>query len=70
MPVKDDFRLLEVATGIYREVSDLSVESSIPRLKGREGGKRTFVNEDETQVVPGGVFLVDFAERGSEVETA
>ena len=30
----------------------------------------TFVYEDETEVVAGGVFLVDFAEGGGEVETA
>ena len=28
------------------------------------GRKRTFVDEDETEVVAGGVFLVDFAEGG------
>ena len=32
--------------------------------------QRTFVNEDETQIVSGGVFLIDFAESGGEVETA
>ena len=35
-----------------------------------EGGCGTFVDEDERQVVAGGVFLVDFAEGGGEVETA
>lgn len=53
-------------------VSDVSIRLPIPRVerKGKERGKQTFVNENETQVVAGGVFLVDFAECGSEVKTA
>ena len=39
-------------------------------VNGGRGVKVTFVYEDETEVVAGGVFLVDFAEGGSEVETA
>lgn len=31
---------------------------------------RTFVYEDETQIVPSGIFLVDFAKGRSEVEAA
>ena len=58
-------------------VSDVSIRLPIPRVerkgkerKGKGRGKQTFVNENETQVVAGGVFLVDFAECGSEVKTA
>ncbi len=36
----------------------------------KEGGERTLVNENETQVIAGGVFLVDFAKSGSEVKAA
>ena len=35
-----------------------------------EGGGRTLVNENETQVVAGRVLLVDFTECGGEVEAA
>lgn len=38
--------------------------------KEKEKGGRTFVYEDEAEVVAGGVFLVDFAEGGGEVEAA
>jgi hypothetical protein len=36
----------------------------LERERGKGEGKRTFVDEDETEVVAGGVFLVDFAEGG------
>ena len=52
------------------EVSNGKAELPIEDLGRREEGKRTFVYEDETQVVAGGVFFVDFAERGGEVEAA
>lgn len=35
---------------------------------GKEEGRRAFVNENETQVVASGVFLVDFSECGGEIE--
>ena len=64
--------MFEVAACIYED-SDMSIEMPIEGWKGGKAGKagkRTFVYENETQVVASGILLVNFAERGGKVEAA
>jgi hypothetical protein len=67
LAVEDDFGLLEVASCVL----ELLVLLCIKRRRGKrkEGGegkerKPTFIDEHQTEVISGGVLLVDFTEGG------
>lgn len=46
------------------------VEAQSPCRRNVEGGDHTFIDQNQAEVISGGVFLVDFSEGWCQVEAA
>ena len=63
LPVENDFGLFKVPAGVCAPV--LSMRGGV-----NETRNFTFVDENQTEVIAGGVFLVDFSEGRGQIEPA